>query len=432
MSPETYSTPESLEQRAHVIKQVLIRHESEVQQKTHDDRQARLTQIRDELNITTPPGDISDLTDRRIENPEVVYAPEFLAEALPLSEESADTTRKGRFNVENVLMGEDDRLLVIIGPCSIHDVRSALEYAEWVLEMREKYDDDLEIIMRVYPEKPRSVTGWKGLSYDPNLTEFLNPDKPEYDHSLGLVLTRMILNRITHIGVPAAMERLNSSTPQYTDALSTYDAIGARNSLDPNARAFLSGSSANGGLKHPPDGSLEEGLNGVEAASHPNTMLGTTMTGVDAQIKTKGNKTSHLILRGGHNVRNYTSEFVDRVKEIIKTKNKKSGRGLLEAIVIDASHANSEKDYTKQMEVVENVAAQISLGETAIKGVMIESHLMAGVQKRPESGKREDVKYDQSITDGCVDILESEKMLSILAQAVTVRRKSIAADNENS
>lgn len=427
MSPETYATPERIEQRAQVIKEVLMAQEREIQQDTHEKRQNALPAIRRQLNIEPQIADISDLVDQRIISAEEIYAPEFLNEALPVSEESAQTTRLGRLNVENILRGEDDRLVVIIGPCSIHDIKSALEYADWAREKREEFGDELEIIMRFYPEKPRTVTGWKGLTYDPKLTEFMDPNNPEYDYALGLVITRMLMNRITHTGVPIAMERLNTLTPQYTDALSTYDTIGARNSLDSNSRALISGSSAVGGVKHPPDGSIESGMDSVESAIHPHTMLGNSKTGVNAQIATKGNETSHMILRGGKGIRNFTSAFIGKVKDQITSRNEKlaekgDDRRLLGAVIVDASHANSEKDHTKQMEVVEDVSRQVGLGETALKGVMVESNIVEGSQSPPKSGNPKDLKYGQSITDKCVGLEDSYRMLTMLAEAVRQRR----------
>ncbi len=424
MSPETYSTSENIELKAEIMKPALIEVEQEAQAIAHQHRQGMYPSIRERFDISENPVETSDLMDQRTKLPGTAISPELLTEVLPISSQSANTTRMSRTKTETILRGEEDRLVVIVGPCSIHDPKSALEYADFIVDQRKLHGDDLEIIMRFYTEKPRSVAGWKGLTYDPDLTEFLNPNNVVYDFNKGVMITRMLANAITHKGVPLAMERLNALTPQYVNGLVTYDAIGARNALDQKAREYASGTSSVVGIKHTPDGNISSAVDAVDSASRPHVLLGNEMSGVNAEIETTGNETAHVILRGSRDSPNYSEEYIQKTLDQIRERNAVTSRKLLEAVVVDASHDNSDKNYTKQFWVVKNVAEQIILGDTAIKGVMLESNLRSGKQSPPADGQKSSLEYGKSITDGCIDIKETEQLLGILAGAVKARRYS--------
>lgn len=366
------------------------------------ERQAR-ERIQKTLGVASgPAAAASGLVDIRITEKQPVISPLLLEEALPLSPQAAQTTRDGRTATGNILTGKDDRLLVITGPCSIHDGDAALEYARQVNRWRQQYGKELEIIMRAYPEKPRTELGWKGLVYDPQL------DGSD-DINLGLTLTRLIALRITELGVPIAMERLNASTPQYVDGLVSYDAIGARNTTDQKAREYASGTSSPVGFKNTPDGGVEDAASAVVTANNPHTFLGVSKSGMLASVATSGNPLAHIILRGGKSGPNYAAKHIADAKKQLAAKN------LLQAIVVDASHGNSGKDPAKQAMVVQDLAAQIASGERSIKGVMLESNLVGGSQKL-QSGAN--LVYGQSITDACIDVPETQKLLDMLSQAV--------------
>lgn len=431
LSPATQEFAESFEVHSHTINKVVLANEQRLQKA----EKTELSAIQADSGSTEGADYATDLRDQRVKNVNPGYRPELLVNELPITEESAETTRKGRFEVEEILRGEDDRLNVIIGPCSIHDPNAALEYAEWVAEMRQKYGADLEILMRFYPEKPRTTDGWKGLTNDPELTEFLDPENTKHDYSLGLVKTRKLMLHITEMGVPLVVERLNMKTPQYTDATSVIDVIGARNTLDQNARGFLSITSAIAMAKNAVDGSISSSIDTVDSVTTPHSVLGDhPESGLHAQMGSTGNETATVILRGGQKgeVKNYFTENIQEGKRLIRNRNEKreeanSGSAkLIEAFTIDASHDNSDKDHSKQREVIKDVYRQLSvLGEWAIKGVMIESNLKEGAQDAPESKDKKDLEYGQSITDGCIGLIESEEMLEILSVAVQERRRQL-------
>ncbi len=346
------------------------------------------------------------LIDAHIVIKKPVISPQLLDEALPRSKRSEQTTSLARNAIGDILLGTDDRLLVITGPCSIHDGDAALEYARKVATWRKQYGDKLEIIMRAYPEKPRSGLDWKGLVYDPKLDG-------SYDINLGLTLTRMIASRITDMGVPIAVERLNALTPQYLNGLVAYDAIGARNVTDQKAREYASGTSSPVGVKNAMDGSIEPALAAIVAANGEHTFLGTSMSGMSAQIETSGNPLAHLILRGSNDGPNYSAEHIARATSLLEAKE------LLQAIIIDASHGNSGKLARNQLHVIRDLSTQISAGQRVIKGVMLESNLVGGAQKL-EPGC--DLEYGKSITDECIDLGQTEALLVLLANAVRARR----------
>ncbi|HZH19741.1 MAG TPA: 3-deoxy-7-phosphoheptulonate synthase, partial [Geodermatophilus sp.] len=327
---------------------------------------------------------------------------------VPLSPESVSTTRAGRRAMADIVGGVDDRVAVIAGPCSIHDPAAALEYAAFLGRMRERHGDDLEILMRTYTEKPRTEVDWKGFAYDP----FLDGSSRI---SVGLVATRMLMCRITELGVPVAAEPLNALTPQYVNGLVTYNGVGARNVTDQTARERVSGFSSVIGFKNSPEGSIEAAIQAVRTARAPHEFLGVDHHGVSAQLSTTGNDTGHVILRGTKDGPNYSAGH------IADTKRQLAARGLPEVVVVDASHGNSQKNHLRQIDVVRDLAGQLAAGERAIRGVMVESNLVAGRQdldrRHPES-----LEYGKSVTDACVDPETTEVLLAELAEAARVRR----------
>jgi 3-deoxy-7-phosphoheptulonate synthase len=368
-----------------------------------------LPEVRRQLGHHDPePVDLSGLTNTRIVGLDVVVTPEAVAAVLPLSAASAATTRAGRRAVTDIVTGADGRLAVIAGPCSIHDPAATLEYAGFLREMRERHADDLEIVMRTYTEKPRTEVDWKGFAYDPYLDGSSNI-------SVGLIATRMLMGGITELGVPVAAEPLNALTPQYVDGLVTYNGVGARNVTDQTARERVSGFSAVVGFKNSPEGSIEAAVQAVIAARAPHEFLGVDRHGMTAQLSTTGNETAHVILRGDRNGPNYSAAH------IADTTAKLAGRGLPAVVVVDASHGNSQKNHLRQLDVVHDLAGQIAAGEQAIRGVMLESNLVAGRQdldqRHPDA-----LQYGKSVTDACVDLDMTAAMLDELAGATRARR----------
>jgi 3-deoxy-7-phosphoheptulonate synthase len=406
MSPETTPQLNPIHE-AERIKDSLLRIQERAAAVAEQTELQLLENVREDLGYK-PTTEINedDIVDTRIAEKTPVLTPKALAQVLPVTEESANTTRKSRSSIEAILSSKDDRLVAIVGPCSIHDAESALEYASWLYEQREFHKDNLEIVMRAYMAKPRTELGWKGFEYDPRLDD-------SNDINLGIVLSRMLSCQITNLGMPIAMERLNANTPQYFNGLVAYDAIGARNTTDQKAREYASGTSSPVGFKNTPEGSIQAAAEAVVAANAPHDFLGMNMQGTPMQVTTTGNVMAHIILRGSQEGPNYFPAQVEAAKNILRDKK------LLEAILIDAAHANSNKDFRKQAEVISNVSHQIALGEVAIKGVMIESNLVEGSQSLDD---QKNLVYGQSITDGCVGLAETEKMLNLLSDAVNLRR----------
>jgi 3-deoxy-7-phosphoheptulonate synthase len=368
-----------------------------------------LPDVRRRLGLAdVDPVEVSDLVNARIAGLSVVVTPEAVATVLPLTAASAATTRAARRAVTDVVTGADPRLVVIAGPCSIHDPEAALEYARFLARMRERHGADLEILMRTYTEKPRTEVDWKGFAYDPYLDGSSRI-------SVGLVATRMLMGRITALGVPVAAEPLNALTPQYVNGLVTYNGVGARNVTDQTARERVSGFSAVVGFKNSPEGSIEVAVQAVVSARAPHEFLGVDRHGMTAQLSTTGNETAHVILRGDKSGPNHSAEHVAATRAVLR------GRGLPEVLVIDASHGNSRKDHRRQVDVVHDLAAQIAGGETAIRGVMLESNLVAGRQDLDQRDPGA-LEYGKSITDACVDPTTTEAMLEELAAAVRARR----------
>jgi len=352
--------------------------------------------------------DLSDLVNARIAALTIVVTPEAVASVLPLSAASAVTTRDGRRAVTDIVSGADHRLAVIAGPCSIHDPVATLEYADFLRQMRARHGADLEIVMRTYTEKPRTEVDWKGFAYDPYLDG-------SNRISVGLIATRMLMCRITAMGVPVAAEPLNALTPQYVNGLVTYNGVGARNVTDQTARERVSGFSSVVGFKNSPEGSIDAAVQAVIAARAPHEFLGVDSHGMTAQLSTTGNETGHVILRGDKHGPNYSAEHIAR------TTAKLRERGLPEVVVVDASHGNSQKNHLRQIDVVRDLAGQIAGGEQAIRGVMVESNLVAGRQDLDQRNPGA-LEYGKSVTDACVDPDMTLAMMEELAAAVRARR----------
>jgi 3-deoxy-7-phosphoheptulonate synthase len=352
--------------------------------------------------------DVTGLVNTRITGLSVVVTPAAVATAVPLPATSVATTAAARRAVAGIVTGDDDRLAVIAGPCSIHDPEAALEYAAFLARMRERHGADLEILMRTYTEKPRTEVDWKGFAYDP----FLDGSSRI---SVGLVATRVLMARITAAGVPVAAEPLNALTPQYVNGLVTYNGVGARNVTDQTARERVSGFSSVVGFKNSPEGSVDSAISAVLTARAPHEFLGVDAHGVSAQLSTTGNDTAHVILRGTADGPNFSAAHVADVRRRL------AARGLPEVVVVDASHGNSGKDHRRQPGVVRDLAGQVAAGETAIRGVMVESNLAEGRQDLDQAHP-ERLAYGVSVTDSCVDPATTEAMLAELADAVRARR----------
>jgi 3-deoxy-7-phosphoheptulonate synthase len=370
-----------------------------------------LPQVRRALGCQrAEPVDLAGLVNTRIAGLSTVVSPEAVATLLPLSAASAATTRAGRRAVADILRGTGDRLAVIAGPCSIHDPAATLAYAGFIRRMRDRHGDDLEIVMRTYTEKPRTEVDWKGFAYDPYL------DGSNHI-SVGLIATRMLMGEITAMGVPVAAEPLNALTPQYVDGLVTYNGVGARNVTDQTARERVSGFSSVVGFKNSPEGSIEAAIQAVVAARAGHDFLGVDRHGVTAQLSTTGNDTGHVILRGDKHGPNYSADHVARTRAALRR------RGLPEVLVVDASHGNSQKNHLRQLDVVHDLAGQLAGGESAIRGVMLESNLVAGRQDLDQHHPGA-LEYGKSVTDACVDLDMTAALLDELADAVRARRRT--------
>ena len=345
--------------------------------------------------------------DTRIGKIEQVLPPIALLEKYPASSVAVKTVENARNEAHKIIHGEDDRLLVVIGPCSIHDPKAALEYAKRIKLMREKYQDTLQIIMRVYFEKPRTTVGWKGLINDPYLNN-------TYALNDGLRMARKLLSDINDLTVPTAGEFLDMITPQYLADFMSWGAIGARTTESQVHRELASGLSCAVGFKNATNGGVKIALDAIGAAEAPHHFLSVTKFGHSAIVSTKGNEDCHIILRGGDNGPNYSEQDVAEVcDELAKS-------GYRAHVMVDFSHANSCKQFKKQLDVSREVARQIATGSNKIFGVMIESHLVEGRQDLVE-GKP--LTYGQSITDSCIGWEDSENVLQELSDAVATRRK---------
>lgn len=343
--------------------------------------------------------------DLRIKEIKELLPPVALLEKYPATDMAAKTVSDSRQAIHNILKKTDDRLLVVIGPCSIHDTQAAKEYAARLLTLREELSDSLEVVMRVYFEKPRTTVGWKGLINDPHLDN-------SYQINDGLRIARKLLLDINDSGLPAAGEFLDMITPQYMADLMSWGAIGARTTESQVHRELSSGLSCPVGFKNGTDGTIKVAIDAINAASAPHCFLSVTKYGHSAIVETSGNGDCHIILRGGKEP-NYSAHHVSAVKTGLEKA------GLDPQVMIDFSHANSSKQFQKQLVVSDDVSQQIAGGDKAIIGVMIESHLVEGNQSL-ESG--EPLVYGKSVTDACIGWEDTEKVLRQLADAVKARR----------
>ncbi|MCL1040363.1 3-deoxy-7-phosphoheptulonate synthase AroG [Shewanella marisflavi] len=343
--------------------------------------------------------------DVRINKIKELLPPVAILERFPASENASATVFNARQNIHNILKKEDDRLLVIIGPCSIHDPKAALEYGERLVKLREQYRDQLEVVMRVYFEKPRTTVGWKGLINDPYMDN-------SFKLNDGLRTARKLLLDLNELGIPTAGEFLDMITPQYVADLMCWGAIGARTTESQVHRELASGLSCPVGFKNGTDGTIKVAIDAIGAASAPHHFLSVTKFGHSAIVSTKGNPDCHIILRGGKEP-NYSAEHVKAISEQLTKAN------LAQNIMVDFSHANSSKRYKRQMLVAEDVAQQVGKGERAIFGVMVESHLVEGRQDYVEG---QPLCYGQSITDACIGWEDTETLLARLNQSVIERR----------
>jgi 3-deoxy-7-phosphoheptulonate synthase len=314
-----------------------------------------------------------------------------------------------RQNIHNIMAGKDDRLLVIIGPCSIHDPAAALDYARQLKVQREKYADTLEIVMRVYFEKPRTTVGWKGLINDPYLDETFRIDE-------GLRIARQLLIEINRTGLPAGSEFLDVISPQYLGDLISWGAIGARTTESQVHRELASGLSAPIGFKNGTDGNIKIATDAIQAAAGGHHFLSVHKNGQVAIVQTNGNPDCHVILRGGKAPNYDAASVAAACKDLEKAK-------LPATLMVDCSHANSSKQHEKQLEVARDIAGQIAGGSTSVFGVMVESHLKAGAQKfTPGKDDSSQLTYGQSITDACLGWDDSLASLEVLSEAVKARR----------
>ncbi|WP_374571468.1 3-deoxy-7-phosphoheptulonate synthase [Phenylobacterium sp.] len=345
--------------------------------------------------------------DLRIRELRELSTPAEVIAERPRSDAAGETVAAARQAVHEILRGEDDRLVVVVGPCSVHDVGAALDYARRLKAERERLAGDLEIIMRVYFEKPRTTVGWKGLINDPHLDGSFAIDE-------GLRMARNLLADVNEMGLPAGCEFLDMVTPQYIADLVGWGAIGARTTESQVHRELASGLSCPIGFKNGTDGNVAIAVDAIKASSQPHHFMAVTKDGRTAIASTTGNEDCHVVLRGG-TVPNYDADGVETAAAAL------AKAGLPQRLMIDASHANSRKDPANQPKVIDDVAAQVAGGEDRIFGVMVESHLVAG---RQDLKPGQPLVYGQSITDGCIDWETTVTVLDRLAEAVRARRAS--------
>lgn len=358
----------------------------------------------------SPQDKTSETDDQRIRDITPLPPPEHLIRFFPISGTPMERLITGtRQKIRDIMQSKDDRLLVIIGPCSIHDPAAALEYARRLMAEREKYADTLEIVMRVYFEKPRTTVGWKGLINDPYLDESYRIDE-------GLRIARQLLLEINRLGMPAGSEFLDVISPQYIGDLISWGAIGARTTESQVHRELASGISAPIGFKNGTDGNIKIATDAIQAAARPHHFLSVHKNGQVAIVETKGNKDCHVILRGGK-APNYDADSVAAAcADLAASK-------LDQRLMVDCSHANSSKKHERQLDVARDIAAQIQAGGKSIFGVMVESHLKDGAQKfSPGKDNPAQLEYGKSITDACLGWDDSLQVLEVLSQAVRAAR----------
>ena len=352
---------------------------------------------------------VHEIDDVRIQNIRPLMAPEILLEDLPLSDSQNETVFAGRREIERVIDGEDDRLVLVVGPCSIHDPEAGLEYARKLAPIREQYKDELAIVMRVYFEKPRTTVGWKGLINDPDLDG-------SFSIRAGLRKARKFLLDVTEIGLPTGSEFLDPIMPQFYADLVSWGAIGARTSESQVHRELSSGLSMPVGFKNGTYGTVQMAIDAIGAAAGEHHFLSVTKQGIAGIVATKGNPYCHVILRGGTSGPNYDAESIAGVSAMLGEAN------LPDRIMVDCSHANSGKNHENQPGVASDLADQVAAGNHAIFGMMMESFLLDGNQKHSQSQGSEGLVYGQSITDKCMSWERTEPLFERLAEAVRKRR----------
>ena len=347
--------------------------------------------------------------DLRIREMKELLPPSHLIREFACSDKASETAANARHALHRILHAQDDRVMVVIGPCSIHDTKAAMEYAHKLVKARERFSCELEIVMRVYFEKPRTTVGWKGLINDPYMDNSFRIND-------GLRIARELLLNINELGLPAGTEYLDVISPQYIADLISWGAIGARTTESQVHRELASGLSCPVGFKNGTDGNVKIAVDAIKAASQPHHFLSVTKGGHSAIVSTNGNEDCHIILRGGKTP-NYDAASVDAACKDI------AANGLASRLMIDASHANSSKNPANQIPVCADIAAQIAAGDTRIVGVMVESHLVAG---RQDLVPGKELVYGQSVTDGCISWDDSVGVLEGLAEAVKQRRLKLA------
>ncbi|EHQ05816.1 3-deoxy-7-phosphoheptulonate synthase [Leptonema illini] len=334
-----------------------------------------------------------------------IISPYSLKQVFPLSEAIALRVTEARTTVVDILNGRDRRLIAVVGPCSIHDPKAALDYAARLAALAKEIEQQIFIVMRVYFEKPRTTIGWKGLINDPDLNK-------SHQISKGLGVARSLMLTINGLGLPVAGEMLDPITPHYLADLITWGAIGARTTESQTHREMVSGLSFPVGFKNGTDGNLQIAIDAMKTANHPHTFLGINNEGQTSIVHTLGNQDVHVVLRGGNDTPNYSPDDIRRTEEML------AKAGVPKAIMVDCSHANSYKDHTKQEAVLDSIVEQIVAGNDSIRGIMLESFLKAGNQSLTEPDKLE---YGLSITDKCVDWDNTERMLREAAQRLANR-----------
>ena len=349
------------------------------------------------------------LSNTNILSEQTLISPNQLRRQYPRSEQATQTIEAGRASVEAILDGRDKRLLAVVGPCSIHDIKAAKEYAERLMGLRAKLADRMEIVMRVYFEKPRTTVGWKGLINDPHLDD-------SFDIETGLARARELLVWLAELGMPTGTEALDPISPQYLSDLFTWSAIGARTTESQTHREMSSGLSTAVGFKNGTDGGLDVAINAMQSAANPHSFLGIDSDGQATVLKTRGNAYGHIILRGGKGP-NYDSVNVELTEQAM------DAAALPRRIMIDCSHANANKDHKRQPLVAKNVAAQLADGNESIIGIMLESHLNEGNQSLKNPA---DLAYGVSITDACIDWKTTESLMKTLYDTLGDRVKADA------
>jgi len=346
---------------------------------------------------------VDSTSDLHVVETRPLMSPALIHKDLPIDKAASDVVSSTRKNIQSILHGIDSRILVIVGPCSVHDVNAAIEYSNRLAPLREKYKNHLEIVMRVYFEKPRTTVGWKGLINDPHLDN-------SYDINTGLRKARGLLLNLAREGMPAATELLDPVVPQYIADLISWTAIGARTTESQTHREMASGLSMPVGYKNGTDGTAMIAINAMQAASKPHHFLGINNDGHASIISTTGNPDGHLVLRGGKKGTNYHRDAIKLIAEELAEFN------MPKKVMVDCSHGNSNKDFRRQSEVLRDVAAQLKNGSKNVMGVMLESHLVEGNQKLNSDLSK--LTYGQSVTDACINFSTTEILLEELAASV--------------